>query len=318
MTGLSAIHLNGLRAVEAVARCGSLLKAAEELGVSPSAVSQQIGRAEKQIGRALFERTREGLAPTEFGAHFAARLSAGFRELAQAVALADDGAANPLVVSVAPAFASRWLVPRLSRFYAKYPGFSLRIDADDAPRRLSSLRRRPRDPHGRRPLARRASRIAAGAGNLSSLCAVDRQAVEDDRRSRERMGDLRRKQPVHLGSLVRNGRRVAGRSTAGRSLHRPDALRRGGDRRSGRHARLAIARRRRAGRRPARRAVRRQRAAAASATISRRRRDVEPAPKVLAFKRWIVEEVAKTMAEFGVAQRRAQRMSSCVAVIQPL
>ena len=44
MTNLNAIHLNGLRAVEAVARCGSLQKAADELGVSPSAVSQQVGR----------------------------------------------------------------------------------------------------------------------------------------------------------------------------------------------------------------------------------------------------------------------------------
>ena len=73
MADLRAFHLNGLRAVEVVARRGSLLKAAEELGVSPSAVSQQIGRAEKQIGRALFARTRDGLAPTEFGARFAGR-----------------------------------------------------------------------------------------------------------------------------------------------------------------------------------------------------------------------------------------------------
>jgi LysR family transcriptional regulator, glycine cleavage system transcriptional activator len=129
MAPLGAVHLNGLRAVEAVARRGSLLKAAEELGVSPSAVSQQVGRTEKQIGRALFERTRDGLAPTEFGALFAARLSAGFRELSQAVALADDSAVNTLVVSVAPAFASRWLVPRLSRLYAKHPELILRIDA---------------------------------------------------------------------------------------------------------------------------------------------------------------------------------------------
>jgi LysR family transcriptional regulator, glycine cleavage system transcriptional activator len=130
MRDLGAVHLNGLRAVEAVARRGSLQKAAEELRVSPSAVSQQIGRTEKQIGRALFARTRDGLVPTEFGARFAARLAAGFRELAQAVALADDSAANTLVVSVAPAFASRWLVPRLSRFYAKHPELALRIDAN--------------------------------------------------------------------------------------------------------------------------------------------------------------------------------------------
>src|SRR5258708_34341377 len=129
MPDLRAVHLNGLRAVEAVARRGSLVKAAEELRVSPSAVSQQIGRTEKQIGRALFERTRDGLAPTEFGALFAARLSAGFRELAQAVALADDSAAHTLVASVAPAFASRWLVPRLSPFYARHPELALRIDA---------------------------------------------------------------------------------------------------------------------------------------------------------------------------------------------
>ena len=62
MPGLNAFHLNGLRAVEAVARCGSLQKAADELGVSPSAVSQQVGRTEKQIGRPLFQRTRDGLA----------------------------------------------------------------------------------------------------------------------------------------------------------------------------------------------------------------------------------------------------------------
>ena len=129
MSGLNAVHLNGLRAVEAVARRGSLQKAADELGVSPSAVSQQVGRTEKQIGRALFERTRDGLAPTELGALFAARLSAGFHELKQAVALADGAAANILVATVAPAFASRWLVPRLSRLYARHEGFALRIDA---------------------------------------------------------------------------------------------------------------------------------------------------------------------------------------------
>ena len=129
MTKLNAIHLNGLRAVEAVVRCGSLAKAADELGVSPSAVNQQIGRTDKQIGRALFARRPGGLVPTEFGSAFAARLTVGFRELAQAVAMADDRAANTLVVSVAPALASRWLVPRLTRFFARHPEILVRIDA---------------------------------------------------------------------------------------------------------------------------------------------------------------------------------------------
>src|SRR4051812_25796004 len=106
---LNSFHLNGLRAVETVARTGSLQKAAAELGVSPSAVSQQIGRTEKQLGRPIFTRTAAGLVPTGFGAIFTARLSAGFGELARAVTCAQDDTSNTLIISVAPAFASRWL-----------------------------------------------------------------------------------------------------------------------------------------------------------------------------------------------------------------
>ena len=78
MAMLNRVHLNGLRAVETVARLGSLAAAAGELNVSVSAVSQQINRTEKQLGQALFERTASGLVLTEFGAVFAARLGAGF------------------------------------------------------------------------------------------------------------------------------------------------------------------------------------------------------------------------------------------------
>ncbi|CDX15591.1 Transcriptional regulator [Mesorhizobium sp. ORS 3324] len=129
MAMLNRVHLNGLRAVETVARLGSLATAAAELNVSISAVSQQVKRTEKQLGQALFERTPGGLVPTEFGAIFTARLSAGFRELAQAVALADEASECTLVVSVAPAFASKWLLPRLSRHFARHPNVLLRIDA---------------------------------------------------------------------------------------------------------------------------------------------------------------------------------------------
>lgn len=126
---LNRVHLNGLRAVETVARLGSLSAAASELNVSASAVSQQIKRTEKQLGQTLFERTPGGLVLTEFGTVFTARLGAGFRELAQAVALADETSECTLVVSVAPAFASKWLLPRLSRHFARHPNVLLRIDA---------------------------------------------------------------------------------------------------------------------------------------------------------------------------------------------
>lgn len=126
---LNSVHLNGLRAVEAVARRGSLQKAADELGVSASAVSQQVGRTEAQIGQAVFERTPTGLQPTVFGREFTARLTAGFRELEGAVAIAQRAKACVLAVSVAPAFASKWLLPRLSRHFTRHPEVILRIDA---------------------------------------------------------------------------------------------------------------------------------------------------------------------------------------------
>ncbi len=135
---LNAFHLNGLRAVETVARTGSLQRAADELGVSPSAVSQQIGRTEKQLGRPVFSRTSTGLVLTEFGRQFTARLSAGFGELVRAVALAREEQLCTLVISVAPAFASRWLVPRINRFFAIHPEILLRIDASG---RLADLDR---------------------------------------------------------------------------------------------------------------------------------------------------------------------------------
>lgn len=129
MPNLNALHLTGLRAVEAVARCGSLQKAADELGVSVSAVSQQIGRTERQLGHAVFERTVTGLRPTPFGREFAARLGAGFREISAALAMAEETNSNTLVVSVAPSLASKWLLPRLSRHFERHPDVLLRIDA---------------------------------------------------------------------------------------------------------------------------------------------------------------------------------------------
>ena len=67
MKDLNNIHLNGLRAVEVAGRLGSLQAAADELGVTAGAVSQQIIKTEKQLGRVLFERSPRGLVATPFG-----------------------------------------------------------------------------------------------------------------------------------------------------------------------------------------------------------------------------------------------------------
>ncbi|MDQ0319508.1 DNA-binding transcriptional LysR family regulator [Pararhizobium capsulatum DSM 1112] len=129
MKNLNVIHLNGLRAVEATGRLGSLQAAADELGVTIGAVSQQIIKTEKQLGRTLFERSPRGLVASDFGERFLPRLKAGFELLDQAVGAARKRDEGILTISVAPVFAARWLVARLDRFAEQHPGIQLRIDA---------------------------------------------------------------------------------------------------------------------------------------------------------------------------------------------
>ena len=129
MDPLSRVHLNGLRAVEAAGRFGSLAKAAAYLGVSVGAVSQQVLKTEAQLGRTLFERTPHGLVPTAFGKAFLDRLRPGFRQLTAAVELVEPRPETCLTVSVAPVLASKWLVPRLGEFTSKRPDLTVRIDA---------------------------------------------------------------------------------------------------------------------------------------------------------------------------------------------
>ena len=129
MKNLNLVHLNGLRALEAVGRLGSLQAAAEELGVTAGAVSQQVIRAEEQLGRAIFERMPRGMRPTAFGGPFLARLTAALGELSEAVATAQRRDDAILTISVAPIFASRWLIHRIDRFSAAHPDIGLRIEA---------------------------------------------------------------------------------------------------------------------------------------------------------------------------------------------
>lgn len=129
MKDLNRVHLNGLRALESVGRLGTLQKAADELGVTAGAVSQQIIKAEAQLGRLVFERDGRGLTPTEFGKAFLVRLTSGFRSIDEAVASARAARETILTVSVAPMFASKWLVPRLSSYAQLHPEIMVRVDA---------------------------------------------------------------------------------------------------------------------------------------------------------------------------------------------
>lgn len=132
MVPFRQINLSALRAVDSVARLGSLRLAAEDLGVTPGAVSQNIKKAEEQLGCQLFDRTAKGLSLTATGQDLASRLTEGFTALSHGVAAAQTKPEDAITVSVAPVFAAKWLVRRLGRFSDVQPDVRVRIDASAA------------------------------------------------------------------------------------------------------------------------------------------------------------------------------------------
>ena len=127
MQSLNAIPLSALRAIEAIARTGTLARAADELGVTAGALSQRLAKAEEALGQTLFQRTSTGLKPTERCAEIIPYLSRGLRDLSEAVAILRTPERTNLTVSVAPLFARRWLIWRIQKFNQMNPAISLRI-----------------------------------------------------------------------------------------------------------------------------------------------------------------------------------------------
>jgi len=123
--------LNALRAFDAAARHLNFSRAADELAVTPGAVSQQIQNLEDYVGASLFKRTPKGLLLTDAAQTALPALREAFDRLAEAASLltaAVDG--RRLTVSVAPSFAAKWLVPRLGLFEAAHPQVDVWLSAD--------------------------------------------------------------------------------------------------------------------------------------------------------------------------------------------
>jgi LysR family glycine cleavage system transcriptional activator len=121
-----------LRALEAAARHRSYSRAAEELSLTHSAVSQQIRKLEAELGARLFVRTGNAMEPTPDGARLAASVARGLGVLQNAVAeFAQAAARDPLVVSLDPQFASRWLPPRLQRLLDDPAGNNIELRVEE-------------------------------------------------------------------------------------------------------------------------------------------------------------------------------------------
>jgi LysR family transcriptional regulator, glycine cleavage system transcriptional activator len=122
--------LNALRAFEATARHLSFSKAAEELHVTPAALSHQIRGLEDLLGLKLFHRRARSIELTETGRLIQPGIRTGFESLRVAIDQLDRGRRDRvLVVSSTPGLTAKWLVPRLYRFLAKHPEIDTRITA---------------------------------------------------------------------------------------------------------------------------------------------------------------------------------------------
>lgn len=122
--------MNTLRLFEAAARLGSFKQAAEEVHVTPSAVSHGLRTLEHWLGAELFLRDARGLTLTQAGEIYASEVHHALTILASATEVFPGRrkATGALSVSVAPTFANRWLLPRLPKFTERYPDISITID----------------------------------------------------------------------------------------------------------------------------------------------------------------------------------------------
>lgn len=122
--------LNALRAFECASRHLNFRLAADALGVTQSAVAQQIRSLEAGLGIKLFDRHPRSLALTENGRRYAASVRRAFELLADATEALQPQLPH-LTISVTPTFASKWLIPRLPDFTRNHPDIDLRVLATD-------------------------------------------------------------------------------------------------------------------------------------------------------------------------------------------
>lgn len=126
--------LSALRAFEAAARHLSFTRAAEELNVTPGALSHQIRGLEEFLGMSLFERKTRAIALTAQGRLLYPGLQAGFGLIRDAVAcLRTTPDKRVLVISTSPGLTSKWLISRLYRFTDAHPEIDVRVSSSPAP-----------------------------------------------------------------------------------------------------------------------------------------------------------------------------------------
>jgi LysR family transcriptional regulator, glycine cleavage system transcriptional activator len=142
--------LSTFRTFEAAARHLSFRKAAGELNVTPSAVSQQIKKLESYLGVKLFQRDTNTLQLTEHGVSMIPNIRDGLECFVAGVESTRRVRSRILNVSAPPSFATRWLVHHVAGFSAAHPNVAIRITSNpdniDGPEALAAMASQPIDP----------------------------------------------------------------------------------------------------------------------------------------------------------------------------
>jgi DNA-binding transcriptional LysR family regulator len=124
--------LSALRAFEAAARLGRMTAAADELAVTPGAISRQVRQLEQHLGVALFDGTKARPTLTPAAHVLQPVLTTAFAHIADAVREVSDTRRGPLDVACFSTFTVKWLIPRLFDFQARHPGIEVRLRTTDA------------------------------------------------------------------------------------------------------------------------------------------------------------------------------------------
>lgn len=123
--------LNALRVFATAAQRNSIISAAEDLGVSPSAVSHQIKKLEDQIGLPLFERKNNAIALTKSGQHLKSVADAALNNLNQCIADLQRNE-NEATIQVGVSIAVRWFIPALESLKKRHPELKIRVETATA------------------------------------------------------------------------------------------------------------------------------------------------------------------------------------------
>ncbi len=121
--------LSALVAFETVARRLSFARAADELHLTPSAVSHQIAKLEQFLGFLLFERTPRGITLSDAGESYLNRVAGALGAIGNATNDVRKGVRNTLYIHSSTSLASLWLMPRLGKFVRAFPDISLYLSA---------------------------------------------------------------------------------------------------------------------------------------------------------------------------------------------